>query len=69
MVINDSFVINNVIVAHLTNEYKLEYFCCGNNDMDNFLKNCALTEQKDKLSMTYLVFLDSEVAGFFSANF
>lgn len=50
----------------LTNEHDLTSFCCGNNDLDDFLKNCAIEEQEDKLSRTYLTCLHSNVVGFFT---
>lgn len=51
---------------HLTNEHNLEPFCCGNNDLDDFLKNCAITEQEDMISRTYLTCLYGNVVGFFT---
>lgn len=66
MTINDSHVVNDIRIMSLTREHDLKSFCCGNNDIDDFLKNCAIAEQEDKLSRTYLVFLDNGVIGFFS---
>lgn len=34
--------------------------------MDDFLKNCAIAEQKDKLSRSYLTCLHNEIIGFFT---
>lgn len=54
-------VISNIRIMHLTNEHNLEPFCCGNDDLDDFLKNCAITEQEDMLSRTYLTCLYGNV--------
>lgn len=64
--INDVNIISNIRIVHLTDEHNLESFCCGNNVIDDFLKNCAIEEQENKLSRTYLVCLHDNVTGFFT---
>lgn len=59
MLYNDSSIINNIRMLSLTREHDLKSFCCGNDEIDDFLKNYAITDQEDKLSRTYLVFLDN----------
>ena len=66
MAIDDSDIINNIQIIPLAREYDLESFCCGNNDIDQFLKNSAITEQEEMLSRTYLAYFDYKVIGFFS---
>ncbi len=68
MTTSDTCVISNVRIVSLTDEHNLESFCCGNNDLDNFLKNCAIAEQEDKVSRTYLTCLHNEVIGFFTLS-
>lgn len=59
-------IIDDIKIMPLTSEYDFESFYCGNDDIDEFLKNYALAEQDDKLSRTYLVILNNDVIGFFS---
>lgn len=59
-------IISNIQIVHLTDEHNLESFCCGNNAIDDFLKNCAIEEQENKISITYLVCLHNKVIGFFT---
>jgi len=66
MAIDDSDIINNIRIIPLARGYDLESFCCGNNDIDQFLKNSAITEQEEMLSRTYLAYFDYKVIGFFS---
>ena len=65
---NDMCVISNIRIVSLTDDHNLESFCCGNNDLDDFLKNCAITEQEDKVSRTYLTCLHNEAIGFFTLS-
>lgn len=68
MTTNDSNIINDIRTIYLTRDrgHDLKSFCCGNDDIDDFLKNCAIIDQEDKLSRTYLVFLRDDMIGFFS---
>lgn len=68
MTIDDIDIINNILVVPLTNDYDFEYFCCGNNEIDHFLKNSAIAEQEEMLSRTYLTCLDNDVIGFFTLS-
>ena len=70
---NDSHIINYIRIVHLTNDHDLESFCCGNNEIDHFLKDSAIyhsnmlsIEQEEMLSMAYLTCFDGEVIGFFT---
>lgn len=60
------YLINNYIIKKLSPDDDLTNFCCGLNDMDNFLKNDALIQQQNKLNVTYLVICNDEIVGFFS---
>lgn len=68
MAIDNICIINNVRIVSLTDKHNLEPFCCNNNDLDNFLKNYAISEQEDKVSRTYLTCLHNEVIGFFTLS-
>ena len=57
---------NNYYIVKLNAEHDLNSFTCGLDDMDDFLKNDALSQQDEKLNVTYLVMYDDEVLGFFS---
>ena len=50
----------------LTEKHDLSNFDCGDIELNNFLKNDALTQQKAKLNVTKLVMCENEVIGFTS---
>jgi GNAT superfamily N-acetyltransferase len=68
MTTNDTCIISNIRIVSLTDGHNLESFCCGNTDLDNFLKNCAIAEQEYKVSRTYLTCLHNETIGFFTLS-
>lgn len=68
MTIDDIYIINNIRVVPLTNDYDLGSFYCGNSDIDHFLKNSAIVEQEEMLSRTYLICLNNDVIGFFTLS-
>ena len=57
---------NEYIIDKLNEKSDLDTFSCGLEDMDEFLKNDALNQQNENLSVTYLVRYDDEIFGFFS---
>ena len=57
---------NEYIIDKLNKNSDLNTFSCGLEDMDEFLKNDALNQQNENLSVTYLVRYDDEIIGFFS---
>ncbi|WP_407393034.1 N-acetyltransferase [Methanobrevibacter sp.] len=57
---------NNYYIVKLNQKHELNNFSCGLNDMDDFLKNDALSQQEEKLNVTYLAMYDKEIIGFFS---
>ena len=57
---------NNYNIIKLNESCDLNEFCCGLDDMDNFLKKDALEQQKEKLSVTYLAMYKNKIIGFFS---
>ena len=57
---------NNYKISKLTKLDDLDEFSCGLDDMDEFLKNDALTQQEENLNVTYLAKCDNKVIGFFS---
>lgn len=63
---NFEYLINNYIIKKLSPDDDLTNFCCGLNDMDDFLKNDALFQQEEKFNVTYLVYCDNNLVGFFS---
>lgn len=57
---------NKYTIEKLDENSDLENFSCGLDDMDDFLKNDALDQQNEKLSVTYLAKYKNEIVGFFS---
>ncbi len=60
------YLINNYTIKKLSSEDNVNNFNCGLNDMNNFLKNDALIQQEENLNVTYLVYCDKNLVGFFS---
>ena len=50
----------------LNHDHELSNFDCGDDDLNDFLKNDALLEQKKKLNITHLIFYKDEIIGYFS---
>lgn len=57
---------NSYKISKLTKRDNLNGFSCGLDDMDDFLKNDALTQQEENLNVTYLAKCDNQIIGFFS---
>jgi len=63
---NKDYIINNYKFEKLSEKHDLSRFDCGNNDLNDFIKNDALNQQEDNLSATKVVICDGEIIGFFS---
>ena len=57
---------NNYYITKLSENHDLNSFSCGLDDMDQFLKNDALSQQEEKLNVTYLAMYNGQIIGFFS---
>jgi len=51
---------------NLTEEHDLSEFDCGDDDLNDFLKNDALKQQKSRLNVTKLIIYDREIIGYVS---
>ena len=58
----------NIKIKKLTNDYKISDFDCGNIDLNEFLQKEAILYSKRRLSVTYLVEIDNNIAAFFSLS-
>ena len=56
----------NYYYETLTAEHELNDFDCGDDELNNFLKEDALKLQKSKLSLTKLIICDGEIIGYIS---
>lgn len=56
----------NYYFETLTAEHDLSDFDCGDKDLNDFLKNDALAQQKEKLNVTKLVMYNGDIIGFAS---
>ena len=56
----------NYYYETLTNEHDLSDFDCGDDELNNFLREDALKLQKSKLSLTKLVICDGKIIGYIS---
>lgn len=56
----------NFKIQLLNPDHNLSNFDCGDEDLNEFLKNDALLEQKKKLNVTHIIFYKSEIIGYFS---
>lgn len=63
---NINYIINNYNIEKLTNEHDLSGFKSSSEDLNDYLKNYALKDQKNNLNVTHLIVCDSEIIGFFS---
>lgn len=50
----------------LTEEHDLSNFNCDSDDLNDFIKNDALDQQKEKLNLTKLCICDGQIVGFVS---
>lgn len=51
---------------NLTEEHDLSEFDCGDEDLNNFLKDDALTQQKAMLNVTKLIMFEGKIIGYAS---
>lgn len=56
----------NYYFETLTEEHDLSDFDCGDEDLNNFLKDDALAQQNEKLNVTKLVMCDGKIIGYTS---
>ena len=63
------YIKQNYRFETLTDEHDLSNFECDSEDLTNFLKDDALTQQNSKLNLTKLIMCDSEIIGYVSLLF
>lgn len=51
---------------NLTEDHDLSEFDCGDDDLNDFLKNDALKQQKSRLNVTKLILYDRKIIGYVS---
>ena len=56
----------NFKIELLTINHNLKNFDCGDEDLNDFLKNHALKEQNKKLNVTHLITYKNSIVGYFS---
>lgn len=55
-------------IIKLSEDYQLKPFDCGDNDLNNFLVDDALSYKQRLLSVTYLMVSDNDVVAYFSLS-
>ena len=60
------YIKENYRFETLTPNHNLSNFKCASEDLNNFLKDDALTQQKSKLNLTKLVMCDDVIVGYVS---
>ena len=60
------YIKENYRFETLTKDHDLSNFECDSEDLTNFLKDDALTQQKRKLNLTKLIICDDELIGYVS---
>ena len=63
---NIKYIIDNYYFDTLNENHDLNDFDCGDNDLNDFLKNDALPQQYEKLNVTKLVMCNREIIGYTS---
>lgn len=63
---NIDYIKENYRFETLTSDHDLSEFKCASDDLTDFLKNDALTQQKNKLNITKVVMCDDIVVGYVS---
>lgn len=63
---NTKAIIDNYHYEKLSKNHDLSNFSCGVDDLDEFLKQRALKEQDENLSVTYLAIYNEHILGFIS---
>lgn len=61
-----AYIKENYIFETLNEWHDLSEFDCDSDDLNNFLKNDALTQQKNKLNLTKLILCDDAIVGYVS---
>ena len=61
-----NYILNNYRFEKLNKKHNLTEFNCDSDDLNDFIKNDALNQQEDNLSLTKLICCDGEIIGFFS---
>ena len=56
--------LRKIIAETLKDDHELSDFNCESEDLNNFLKDDALTQQKSKLNLTKVVMCDDTVVGY-----
>ena len=60
------YIKQNYYFETLNENHDLSDFDCGDEDLNEFLKNDALIQQKEKLNITKLAICDEKIIGFIS---
>lgn len=60
------YIKKNYTFELLTKEHDLSYFQCDSKDLNDFLKDDALIQQKNKFNITKLICCDKKIIGYFS---
>lgn len=60
--------IDNLSILQLVEESDVSSFVCSDKDLEEFLKEDAKQYFLEKIALTYLVYLDSNIVGFFSLS-
>lgn len=63
---NSNHIKENYTFEKLSKEYNLNEFDCGDDDLNDFLKNDATIQQNNYLNITKLIIYNNKVIGFFS---
>lgn len=61
-----NYIKQNYYFETLCENHDLSDFDCGDEDLNDFLKNDALPQQNEKLNVTKLVMCDGKIIGFVS---
>ncbi|MBQ6100123.1 MAG: GNAT family N-acetyltransferase [Methanobrevibacter sp.] len=59
-------IIDNYYFETLNETHDLSYFDCGDEELNDFLKNDALKQQNEKLNITKLIMFDGKIIGYTS---
>lgn len=59
-------MINKYKIEIINSEHDLQKFDCGNENLNNFLKENALLQLEQKYNVTYLIIKNEKILGYFS---
>lgn len=59
---------NELDIVKLSTGFDLSAFNCGDEDLNSFLKDDAITYQKGSLAVTYLCLYKNQIVGYFSLS-